>query len=310
MPFDLSSATPAQSTNIAPSQSFSSNANLELFNRLPTHLKSMVNSLAENRIPLAGRSPLSKDQMSQLFEVASAIDPSLDATGFANRQKAATDFGPGGVTGKKMQSIGAVVQHLQNYERDYNKLDNNNILGGAENWVANKIMPLVPFVGPKYQAAKAGTKIDITAAAGELANAFRTGGGMSRADIQEWQDSFSPNDTPAETKAKLESAADLLVMKMQPQIDAYNQTMGTQKTIKDFLAPGAQKVFERIYSGGALNPPKISKSPYQPAQTPSQKMGNALVAPVKITNDAEYEKLAPGQSFIGPDNVKRTKPKE
>ena len=309
MAFDLASATPAQSTDIAPSQSFSSNANLELFNRLPTHLKSMVNSLAENRIPLAGRSPLSKDQMSELFQISSSIDPGLDATGFANRQKAATDFGPGGITGKKMQSIGAVVQHLQNYERDYNKLDNNNILGGAENWLANKIMPLVPIIGPKYQGAKAATKLDITAASGELANAFRTGGGMSRADIQEWQDSFSPNDTPAETKAKLEAAADLLVMKMQPQIDSYNQTMGTQKTIKDFLAPGAQKVFERFYTGGALNPPAISKSPYQPAQTSGQKIATALKTPTKITNDDDYNKLAPGSLFVGPDGVQRTKPR-
>jgi hypothetical protein len=265
-----------QQSSIQPSQAFSQNANIDVFNKLPEHIKPMVNSLAEGRIPLAGRSPLSKPAMTQLFEIASSVDPSLDATTFANRQKAATDFGPGGTTGKKMQSIGAVVQHLQNYERDYNKLNNNNILGGAENWVANKIMPLVPFVGPKYQAAKAGAQIDINAAAGELANAFRSGGGMSRADIEEWKNSFSPNDTPAETKAKLESAADLLVMKMQPQVDSYNQAMGTQKTVKDFLAPGAQQVFERIYSGGALQPAPLSKSPYQPAKTPGQKMGNAL----------------------------------
>lgn len=262
---------PAQAAQFAPSPSFSEGSNLELFNRLPNHVKSMVNSLAEGRIPLAGRSPLSKDQMSQLFEVASAIDPTLDATTFSARNRTETAFSPGGPEGAKINSIRAAMAHLQNLERNYNKLDNFNI-GGT--WLNAPINYIERKLGNKrIQSGMAGAERNIKDLSGELASAFRASG-MAEADIKRELEGLNPNMATEDMRSTIENAVKDLEGKVSEKVAGYNTTMHRNKTTADFLGPNAGAVYNRILTGEALNPPPETKP--VAIQTPGQRMGNAL----------------------------------
>jgi hypothetical protein len=264
-------ANVAQPAQIAPSPSFAEGSNLQLFNRLPTHVKSMVNSLAEGRIPLAGRSPLSKDQMSQLFEVASAIDPTLDATSFSARNRTETAFSPGGPEGQKLNSIRAAMAHLQNLEQNYNKLNNFNVGGTYLNAPINAVERF--FGNKRIQSGMSGSERNIKDLSGELASAFRASG-LAEADIKRELEGLNPNMATEDMRSTIENAVRDLEGKVHEKVDMYNTTMHRNKTTADFLGPTAGPVYNRILQGGALNPPK-QEAPVS-TQTPGQRMANAL----------------------------------
>ena len=299
-------------TGVPPNPLFSQGANLDNYYALPDKVKPMVNMIYEGRIPAAGRGGLSRNVLTQLIGLTSNIDPTFDATTFNSRQKTAADFSAGGASGQKFQSLSRNMNHMQNFERDFNKLNNSDALGGGFNYIANRVLPVMG--DSKKQGALGSTGADITALSGELANAFRQTG-MAEADINEWRKSLSTDSTPAFTKGAVESTIKLMEGRFQPQIDAYNNTMGTHKTLSDFMSPDARVVFDRINRGDALNPPPIIPASsdnikiYPSTTTPKpDATGQKSAAPIKIKNNADYSNLPSGVEFIDPFGKKRVKP--
>lgn len=241
---------PAKSS-IPPSPTLPDHANLDYYNSLPEHVKPMVNALIEGRMPSTGRNGMDKNVMTQLIGIANTIDPTFDASVFNARNKTNQDFSAGGATGKKLGSISTAMKHLQIFEQDYNKLNNRDFGGTYLNSAENSLKSLYD---PKLQGAIGSTQADVNGLAGELANAFRSTG-MSERDIKEQRELLSTNATPSSTKGSLESTVKLLEGKFQPQVDSYNRTMGTNKTVSDFMSPDAKLVYDRINNGKALQPP-------------------------------------------------------
>ena len=100
-------------------------------------------------------------------------------------------------------------------------------------------------------------------------------------------------------RAKIANTIGDLEGRVHSQVESYNRSMHTNKTTSDFLDPEAGAIYKRVLSGGALNPPK---------KTTAQKQGAILAQPNKISNDAEYNLLPSGSTFVGPDGITRTKP--
>jgi hypothetical protein len=296
---DLSSHLYGTGANeISLSSQAGENSNLDYFNSLPNHVKPMVNAVIEGRIPMAGRAPLDKKTMSQLFDVVANIDPTVDANTFNTRAKTLSDFSAAGQTGKKFSSIGGAMQHIQNLEKNYNDLNNLNFGGTYLNTPINAIER---FVGvPKIQHAYTGAQRNILDLSGELANAFRQTG-MAEADIKRELSALNPNMAPEDMRSAIENTVKDLEGRVRSQVESYNRTMHTNKTTADFLGPEAGSVYSRVLSGGSLNPPKEK-------QTIAQKQGDILAQPKKITNDAEYNLLPSGTTFVDPNGVTRTKP--
>jgi len=295
---DLSQHLYGTVNEISLSSQAGENSNLDYFNSLPNHVKPMVNAVIEGRIPMAGRAPLDKKTMSQLFDVVSNIDPTVDANTFMNRSKTLADYSAAGQTGKKFSSIGGAMQHLQNLEKNYNDLNNFNFGGTYINTPVNAIER---FVGvPKIQHAYTGAKRNIIDLSGELANAFRATG-MAEQDIKRELEALNPNMATEDMRAAIENTIKDLEGRVHSQVEGYNRTMHTNKTTADFLGPSAANVYNRVLKGGALNPPKEN-------QTTAQKQGEILAQPNKISNDAEYNLLPSGSTFVDPNGVTRIKP--
>ena len=272
------------------------NSNVEYFNSLPNHVKPLVNSVIEGRIPMAGRAPLDKKTMSQLFDVVANIDPTVDANTFNTRTKTLADFSAAGQTGKKFSSIGGAMQHLQNLEQNYNDLNNFNFGGKYINAPVNAVER---FIGvPRIQHAYSGASRNILDLSGELANAFRATG-MAETDIKRELENLNPNMATEDMRSTIESTIKDLEGRVRSQVEGYNRTMHTNKTTADFLGPEAGNIYNRVLKGGALNPPK---------QTTAQKQGEILAQPNKISNDAEYNSLPSGSTFVDPNGITRVKP--
>ena len=78
----------------------------------------------------------------------------------------------------------------------------------------------------------------------------------------------------------------------------YQSGMGLNKNIGDLLSPEARNVYTKLQAGES---PNVKK-------TTAQKQGDILAQPNKISNDAEYNSLPSGSTFIDPNGITRVKP--
>ncbi len=283
---------PQQATMPISSQA-SENANKEYFDSLPTHVKPMVNAVLENRIPLAGKAPLDKKSMTQLFDIVSNVDPAYDATNFQKRQQTANAF----AKGPQANAVRGANQTLYHMGKLYNNIEDLNNFGGAGtllnapiNYVEEHVLG-DPRQGKFRQTAQA--------VASELRRVFAGSGGGSLAELNKWESSMPENASEEQQKAYIQNGIDLLQGGLGALNQQYKAGMGLNRDVTDLLDPKARTILQKLQ---ANENPNVKP-------TASQKLGTALVTPVKIANDAEYNKLAPGSLFIGPDNVQRTKPR-
>ena len=125
-------------TGIALSKEASPDANVDYFNSLPEHVKPLVNAVLENRVPLAGRAPLDKKSMTQLFGVVSNVDPTYDATNFQKRQQTAVAFSKGPQS-NAIRGANQALYHMGNLYQRTENLNNTGILPGIINPIVNYI---------------------------------------------------------------------------------------------------------------------------------------------------------------------------
>jgi len=214
---------------------------------LPKSTADLVRGYASGRMQISPR-VAATTYGQQLLNAVYQYDPTYDVTDYNGRYNTAKDFAAGGNTGKKIASINTAMRHLQNLEKNYTNLDNFNV-GGT--YLNAPINATERFLGVKsIQNAYAGAQKNIEDLSGELANAFRTGGGMSEADIKRELASLNPNMPPEEMKAKVQNIINDLEGKVAEQVNSYNRTMGTNKTTSDFLSAEAKPIYDRLGAGG------------------------------------------------------------
>jgi len=285
MPFDLASAQPAP-------QNFGQNLTGEDYLKtLPPNMATLVKKYAAGELPVSPQMTRSTAGM-QLLGAISQYDPTFDATNYQKRQQTATAFAKG-KQADAVKGANQALYHMGNLYQRTEDLNNTNILPGIIN-------PVVNYVERKgWGDSRQGRyKQSAQAVASELRRVFAGAGGGSLAELNKWEESFDPNAGEQAQKDYIMNGLDLLRGGLDALNTQYQQGMGLNKNVEDLLSAKSRHVYESLQAGKNPNEPK----------TKAQKTGAALVTPVKISSDAEYEKLSSGTKFVGPDGVTRTKP--
>jgi hypothetical protein len=201
----------------------------------------MIKKFASGEIPISPRLASSAKGIG-LLEAVSQYDPSFDVSNYNARNATRRDYTPAGKTGQNITSIETLMHHLNTLDKDYQQLDNtrwhkiNDIKNTiSADWLGNA----------KTQGALKSIDQDANAVAGEMAKAFRSTG-MSEADIQAWRRNFTTNMTPAEQKASVAKAIELVSGRLNPLVSNYNNTMNANKGIENFIAdPEALAIYKK-----------------------------------------------------------------
>lgn len=202
------------------------------------------------------------------------INPQYDATTVEAKRKAARDFSSG-TLGNSMRSFAVAGQHLDQLGQLVDALDNKNLQ--IVNRIGNAYATQTGNPAPtNFDAAK-----DVVSK--EVVKAIVAGGGgvTERAELKDLMDKAK---SPAQLKGVIQQ---------------YRNLMGAQHEalLQQRDAAGLPRSTLPNYNEAAGSPPAA-------APQPAGKAG----APVRISSDAEFEKLPSGAAFIGPDGKARRKP--
>lgn len=207
----------------------------------------IVRDVAAGKIPVSPYMA-SRTQGQQLLSAVSQYDPTFDSTNYNARHDTATDFSTKGKSGQNILAIQTLMHHLNTISNDYSALDNGNY-----DWLNNITNKTMSALGnPRIQTGLKNIDIDSNAISGEMAKVFRSVG-MSDADIASWQKNFGSNLSPAEQKAAVSKAVEVVAGRMEPIISGYNRVMNSNKTLSDFMTdPVAKAVYQKYYGGSTV----------------------------------------------------------
>jgi hypothetical protein len=284
MPFDLSTASPISQQNPAELTGD------QFLNTLPPHVQPLIKKYANGELsltPQMTRTPAG----ASLLQAVTQYDPSFDATNFQKRQQTANAF----AKGPQGNAVRGANQALYHMGRLYENIENLDNFGG----LATPLNAPVNFVEQTFGDPRQGQfKQTVHAVGSELRRVFAGAGGGSLQELKDWENSFPVNASKDQQKAYLMNGVELLHGGLDALNQQYQQGMGLNKNVNDLLAPSSRNVYEKLQSG---ENPNVKK-------TTAQKQGEILAQPKKISNDAEYNLLPSGSTFVDPNGVTRTKP--
>jgi len=262
----------------------------QFLNTLPTHVQPLIKKYANGELaltPQMTRTPAG----ASLLQAVTQYDPSFDATNFQKRQQTANAF----AKGPQGNAVRGANQALYHMGRLYENIENLDNFGG----LATPLNAPVNFVEQTFGDPRQGQfKQTVHAVGSELRRVFAGAGGGSLQELKDWENSFPVNASKDQQKAYLMNGVELLHGGLDALNQQYQQGMGLNKNVNDLLAPSSRNVYEKLQSG---ENPNVKK-------TTAQKQGAILAQPKKITNDAEYNLLPSGYTFVDPNGVTRTKP--
>lgn len=194
----------------------------------------------------------------------------------AGRGKAVKDFSTG-KQGDAVRSFNTAIDHLDTLSKMATALQNGdvrmfNVAGNA-------------FAAGTGQAAPTDFDSTKNVVGSEVAKAL-TGSNMALKDREEIRDSLSRANSPAQLAGTVRRMQEL----MGGQLGSLKLQYETSTGRKDFdkkLTPRSNEVVQSLHGGQAAP---------------------GAAAPVKISGDADYNKLPSGALFIAPDGSQRRKP--
>lgn len=229
---------------------------------LPPAFATTVKAIAEGRAPYPSGFALKTPIGQQMVAAISQYDPTFDAINYQARQKTRQSFTSGQDAGN-ITALNTAMAHLGTLSGNYDKLGNTNF--PAVNWATNYLGN--QFGNQNIQTNTANVATDAQAVAHELAKVFRSTG-MSEGEINQWQDKISTSAGPAQSKAVIQSALDLIDGRLSALGEKYNQGMGTSKQGIELLSPEAQAAYSKLRGTGA--PAQNNQQTNQPAQAGSK----------------------------------------
>jgi hypothetical protein len=272
MPFDLSSAQPAQ-------QNFQQNLTGEDYLKtLPANTAALVKKFSSGELAFTPQMART-NAGAQLLGAITQYDPTYDATNYQKRQQTATAF----AKGKQADAIRGANQalyHMGNLYQRTEDLNNTGVLPGIIN-------PIVNFIEEKgFGDTRQGKyRQSVQAVGSELRRVFSGAGGGNLQELKDWKEAFDPNASEEQQKAYIQNGLDLLRGGLDALNSQYQSGMGLNKDVTDLLSPQARKVYEKLQAGENPNEPK----------TKAQKQGAILKSgniPAGIT-PAEWAAMSP-----------------
>ncbi len=211
----------------------------DLLKALPPSIASQVKGYAEGKLPFSPytlRSPAGQ----QIMQLVSQYDPTFDAANYQARAATRKSFTAGPDAGN-ITALNTALSHASSLQDAYDKLGNTDY-----GWL-NTAKNAVQSASGDTDKQAAISKVQSTAHAlsEELAKVFRSTG-MAESDVKAWEKQIDTSATPAQSKAVLDSAVELMNGRLSALGEKYNQGMGTTKQPLELLSPEAQKAYQKI----------------------------------------------------------------
>jgi len=176
---------------------------------------------------------------SQAVMLAQQYDPTYDDKLYSARKQVLNNF-TSGVYSKNINALNTSVGHISDIPANFAKLDNNsNTWNNATvNFVKGSILG---------QGGITSAKSNISAATGELASVFKTGGATDT-EIKNLS-TIDSNSSPEQAKAFVQTSIQLLASRLNALQDTYTAGMG-RPPASNFLSPTNQATLSDLKNKG------------------------------------------------------------
>ncbi len=237
---------------------------------LPPDVATLVKQLADYKIDPGSFSVKSGLTRSQMLALVSQYDPTYDQSQYKSRAALRQNF-TSGQGAQNIRSINTAVQHLGELQKAANALGGGPI--GAVNWVGNVASQLIgqPQVN-KFDVAA-------TAVESELANVFK-GTGASDQEIKAWRSSISPNMSPSQLRATIQSAVDLMAGRLSALQSQWQSGMGKPADFQ-ILNDNAKSILQQIS-------PNFDASQFDPTYVPVDDFLNMAPSPTSDVSNQDF----------------------
>lgn len=209
----------------------------EYLAKLPTDTQNLVKGLTDYTLDLTKVSSVKGDARQKLAAAAKRYDPSFDMTQYGARQKMRQSVTSGPI-GQNITSLNTVIGHIGDLAKSGEALSNTSY-------------PMWNTVKNAWESTAVGApeqnnfEIAKQAVASEMAKVFRGAGSMSKSEIDEWKDTLSSAQSPAQMKGAIAKAVDLLSSRMDAVKTQYTATMSKPWDVP-FLTPKSQKILKNL----------------------------------------------------------------
>lgn len=211
----------------------------DLLKALPPAIASQVKGYSEGKLqpsPYLMRSPAGQ----QIMQLVSQYDPTFDAANYQARAATRKSF-TAGPDAANITALNTAMSHASSLQDAYGKLDNGDY--GWLNTAKNAVESAAGYTGKQTAMSEVQSKAH--ALSEELAKVFRSTG-MAESDVKAWEKQIDTSSTPAQSKAVLDSAMELMGGRLDALGQKYNQGMGTTKQGIELLSTAAQKAYQKV----------------------------------------------------------------
>jgi hypothetical protein len=222
---------------------------------LPKPQGDQIKGIVEGRISPPGAFALKTPYWQKMLTDVAQYEPGFDLTKWGQRSATAKDF----ASGKSAQNITAfntAISHLDTLDKAADALGNTSFP------MANTIKNAFGNATGSPQVKQ--FEIAKTAVADELTRAFRGTGGNVH-DLVQWENAINSAGSPAQLKAAVKQAVELLRGRIDSLGDTYNRGMNTKTEPIKLLSPKAQDALSRLSGEGTAE-----TKPQAPAEAPDR----------------------------------------
>lgn len=204
---------------------------------LPAPKAAEVQAILDGRLLAPTTGSRGKDG-AELLQLASAADPTFDAGKAKAKFATRMDYAPGGKSGQQFLAIDTVMNHLDKLNTDFSNLGNTDV--PIANTFKNAALAATGHASPTKAEQTA------TAASNEMMKVFRGTGTGSTKDIADWRQTIPVNGSPDQQAGAISGGLDLVVGRLKPKVDQWNQTMGENRSVLSFISPSARATFMKL----------------------------------------------------------------
>lgn len=207
----------------------------------PSDTQGMVKAMLEGRQAPPTSMALRTPYWQNLLTVANAVDPNFDQTTWGARAGMRKDMTGGGKNSQLLNSGNTAIQHLG---RLFDQIPTTSglrvpLVGNAINSAVNATEQASGVPGVNAYKDTLGHLSE------ETTKFYRTTGGNEQ-DIQRTMENLSPNLSTDQKMAGVGNTVHLIFGALQPKVEQYNLTMGTNFPVSHFLSKKSVEVIKKM----------------------------------------------------------------
>lgn len=246
----------------------------------------VVKTLIDGRMNI---NSLPRDKREAYIQAATTVDPTFDASDANTRAKARQSL-TSGKDYQTLQALNTVAGHLNHFADAAAALNNSSGFPGATtfNAMTNK------WIDSSGDERVKNFNLTRSAVSDELSKAYK-GGVISDTEKKEWSENLDAASSPEQFQGAVKTMATLLESRINALVEAAKTNMGPGGRDIQFVAPEAQKLFDKLEGKHPAGDKPIA--PKEAEKLPT----------FKSPSDPEFKKLPKGSKFIDSEGQVRTK---